>query len=270
LLVIGALVLGLLVVGAAAFAMVQSRMGSADDALVAVSEDVAFVMSIDLQHFTEGDRFDRLVAAIEPIAAESESEITTYEEALAEIDASLQEELGVNLTDDVLPWVGRSIAVSIDGVDIESEEPEGLMIAISVRDEDGAREFVEKLAAEQDTALERTAVEGASTEAYLVGEEGGMVLVENGLLLLTLDEATMERSLATMDSGDGITGDEDYVAMTDELPDDRGFRMYVSASSYDEILDKAEATLEEELVEDTPAGLWEGEVPNIAIPSGLT
>jgi hypothetical protein len=139
LLVIGALVLGLLVVGAAAFAMVQSRMGSADDALVAVSEDVAFVMSIDLQHFTEGDRFDRLVAAIEPIAAESESEITTYEEALAEIDASLQEELGVNLTDDVLPWVGRSIAVSIDGVDIESEEPEGLMIAISVRDEDGAR-----------------------------------------------------------------------------------------------------------------------------------
>ncbi len=268
LLVIGAILVAILAIGAIAYAVVQNRIGSPDDALAAIPSDVAMVMSIDLRHFSDNEGYDRMLAAMDPLLAEADAEIESVDDAIAEIDRMLEDELGVTLTDDVFPWIGRSAAFSLTDLSAveDGAEPEGVLFAASIRDEEAARDFVDKLIAGNEAEVERRTVEGASTEAYVLDLEleTGWVLVENDLLTIASDEATLVRSLAAVDSGEGVADDEAYRTVVDELPADSGVRMFMSGEFLTEAMNEAQATLED--VGETP----EVEVADFAMSMGLT
>ncbi len=227
LMVVGGVVLAAaVVVGGIWF--VQRARGDADEALRAIPADMEFVVGIDLLGFEDTEGVDRAIAAFsDELTAELETDepVETVDDLIGALEDAIAEESDIDLEEEVYPWIGRSAALGMR--DLAATTDEGvptIVAAISLRDEDGARQFVyEKLPGYIEESGEETAtvIPDEDGDILRVGsdDDAPYISVREGLLLVTSSQALLDEATATAAGGESITGNEEFAAATADVVD---------------------------------------------------
>lgn len=205
--------IALVVVFSASALAVGLLTGGALASLEAVPADVDFVVALDLLQLSDAERIDALVSAFaEPL--EDAGYIDGAEiDLFGQISEDLEDELGVNLFDDLLPWIGRSVAVAgwLPADFFTSQEPD-ILLVVTVRNRASAAEFLEQVA---DGDFEVTTMEDG--DLYVGAETVGVFWLGNDLLLAANSRVVIRDALNAR-SGESLADDEVFSSVLNELP----------------------------------------------------
>lgn len=236
-LLIGGALLSIFVIGAIAAVLVwRSFVGSAFASAEAVPPNADFVVTFDLLQVRDSDRLNRLVRAFsDPMAAHGLIEDGDLD-LLETFDNELARETGFTLTEDVIPWIGRSVtfAVWFDGFDEGPFfEPDSVHAigSVSVRDRAAATAFMNKLAefgaSESGGSIERSTLgDGDVVTVVDGGTEDVWMYVDDDLLLIAPSRADVAEALSARE-GDSILDTDSYRDIIDRLPSDRLVAIYM-------------------------------------------
>lgn len=236
---VGALVL---IVGGIALA-IRMAIGSDLGALEAIPADADVVITLDLLQLTDSERIDSLIKTFTgPL--EDAGHIDSSEVDLAgQIDEALQEEFGLTLEEDILPWVGRSVAAGIwipPDFD-DSAEPE-VLLSMSIRDTEGAAKFIRTVG----DPVEEEPLEGGTLYVPTGAEEPVVIWVGDDHLVMAQDRSTLLDGLASR-SGRSLLDDETFSETVSRLPTDRIAAVYIGPTFFEVFADAmAEAAPEEQ------------------------
>ena len=228
-------VLGFAAVAVAGVLGYRMFFGAAEDDAVALVPDDALVYGnvfLDpsmSQKRAIGDLLESFSEA--PTLDEARNELVDlFDEALAEIDASFE--------DDVDPWLGDQIAgFSMAPENLATPEVAGTPAAaflVASDDVDAAREFLEKAASESANEFSDKSYDGvdykfSEADESAVGIVAGFVVIgtEPGL-----------RAVVDVSGGDPNLGDnEEFVENTDELTEDRLATLYFDGRRLEELFE---------------------------------
>ena len=155
---LGAAALVVLVIGGGALAL-RSFLSTSVAAAEVMPPDTELFVSIDFLQFLEGDARklnDTIISMVEATGEIDAGDLRDVDGLIGEIDEALQDALGIDFSDDIRPWVGRTVAVSVSGLagDLSTMDlgylPDILMV-VETRDRDVADQFLVDFA----TGLER-------------------------------------------------------------------------------------------------------------------
>ena len=244
-LVIGGVVIGVLVAGAIGAAFAWNRVvGDAFASADYVPIDADVVVTFDLLQVRDSDRLDRLVTAFTRPAAELGYIEDGDIDVLSEIDAGLEEETGFTLTDDVIPWIGRSVSIALwfDPEDLGSENPEeiGGVVIAGVRDRAAAAQFVRNLTVtledENGSTAESSTLDGGDLTIIPTDEpdiDGVVIYLDDDVVILSPREADVRQTLAARD-GSSIRDLDLYEDTIAALPSDRLIVGYIDMQWVDD------------------------------------
>ena len=235
--IVGGVILGVVIVVAiASVAMYRNIVGDAFASTRAIPSGAQVVVTFDLLQVRDTSEIQALVDAFaEPLAATGE--IDAGFDIVEEIDGAWEEELGITLTDDVVPWLGRSASVAVwpDGSSFVETEDVQVLVSVAVRDTGAAEAFVNEVfavAVEQEGGtLETDSIDGRPSWSYYPDDEWSdpvHVMLDDDLLLAAPEEKTLRSALTASESG-GLEADEAFRNAIDRLPVDRAVAFYVSA-----------------------------------------
>ncbi len=234
----------------------RTLVGSAFASAEAVPIDADFVMTFDLLQVRDSEQVDRLIKAFTVPAAEQGMIDEADVDVLSRIDEELDNEIGMTLADDVVPWIGRSVsfAVWLEGdftfEDAEDGMPEdffGGVLVAGVRDGAGADRFIDKMARavarENDGLIESVPFrEGTLTAVTWEGDFPDnrlLMWLDGDMMIMGIAEDHIAKALDARE-GQSIADHEDFDRMMGELPSDRLVAMYVGtdwlADLYDDPL----------------------------------
>lgn len=267
--IVGGVVIALVVFAAvAAVALYRSFVGDAFAAADAVPVDAQVVVGFDLFQLRDSERLQELVDAFaEPLAAAGEIESADVD-VVETIDAGLQEEIGLDLSNDIFPWIGRSVSIAVwpTSESLLTGRPDVLLSA-AVRDADAADRFVEDLTAalagREGGVVEETTIAGeaaVSVTAPQPDAEPLVVLRTGDLLLASNSESAIERGLAAS-NGESLADDGSFQEAMGALPTDRFMSVYVAGGLFaDAVADPGLGPMTPDLgmVSDTFDGLEAG------------
>jgi len=233
----GGVILGVVIVVAiASVAMYRNLVGDPFASTRAIPRGAQVVVTFDLLQVRDTSEIQALVDAFaEPLAATGE--VDAGFDIVEEIDGAWEEEMGITLSDDVVPWVGRSASVAVwpDGSSFVETEDVQVLISVAVRDAGGAEAFVNKLfaaaVAQEGGTLATGNIDGRQTWSYTPDDEWSdpiHVMLDDDLLLAAPEEKTLRSALSASESG-GLGADEAFRNAIDRLPTDRAVAFYVSA-----------------------------------------
>ncbi len=233
----GGVILALVIVVAiASVAMYRNIVGDPFASTRAIPRGAQVVVTFDLLQVRDTSEIQALVDAFtEPLAGTGG--VDAGFDIVEEIDSAWEEELGITLTDDVVPWLGRSASVAVwpDGSSFVETEDVQVLISVAVRDAGGAEAFVNKVfaaAVEQEGGtLETGSIDGRPTWSYTPDDEWSdpiHVMLDEDLLLAAPEEKTLRSALSASESG-GLGADEAFRNAIDRLPTDRAVALYMSA-----------------------------------------
>jgi len=242
--VIGGIVVGVLAAGAVGAVIAwQTLVGSAFASAEAVPIDADFVMTFDLLQVRDSEKVDRLVQAFTVPAAELGYIEDEDIDVLERFDETLEDEIGMSLGADVVPWIGRSVSLALwfdDGLaagdvtnGIPADSVGGVLIA-GVRDGGLATgfvdDFVTAVARETDGLVEEVPFEGGTmtsvTGDALVPDEQLFMWLDGDMMIMSTNEPDISRAIAAR-GGESILDHDDYDRLISELPSDRLVAMYV-------------------------------------------
>jgi hypothetical protein len=242
---IGGVVLAVVVLVAVGAALAyRNLVGEPFAAAGAVPPDADIVISFDLLQVRDTDRVNRLVSAFaEPLAAAGEIESADVD-LLAEIDEELEAELGITLTDDVIPWIGRSVSIAV-WIPADFEGDPDVLASIAVRDRGAAEAFVEALI-DQSTVdnggtVERAQLRGG--DRWIISEQGDTVVVvwlDDDVMLLAPAMRTINRALDARE-GTSLLDEPAFNEVLAELPSDRLVTMYFGPDFFESITELTSA-----------------------------
>lgn len=224
--IVGAVVALVLIVGGAAFA-IRTLLGGGLDSLQAIPDDVDVVLMVDLLALTDSERFEALITTFaEPM--EDAGYIESSEiDVMGQIDEALEEELDLDIEEDIIPWVGRSISLGVWAPpDLETAGTPDSVFSMTIRDKDAAGEFLLTL---DDTMQAEPIGDG---EVYTSGDDAAVAWVGDELLLFATDRSVLRSALDARESG-SIMDDETFTSVVERLPDDRLAAAYVSTDFID-------------------------------------
>lgn len=243
---VGGLILVVLIVAAVAASVVwKGRNGDPFASARSIPATMDYVMTFDALALSDSERLQSFVDAF-AVPMVDAGVIDSYpNDLVAAIDETMAEESGFTLTDDLLPWVGRSI--SIAGTVPEVGDPYGydidfsFVISADVRDEAAAAAFVAKVidkVGEED--IQVTAAEIAGQPGYLFvepEEEPAIALVLTGESLLVGIEGDVAAAIEAKNAGLSMADDGEFVETMSRLPEERMVAFYVAPSAFDSLLD---------------------------------
>ena len=224
------MILGVVIVVAiASVAMYRNLVGDAFASTRAIPRGAQVVVTFDLLQVRDTSEIQALVDAFaEPLAGTGE--VDAGFDIVEEIDGAWEEEMGITLSDDVVPWVGRSASVAVwpDGSSFVETEDVQVLISVAVRDAGGAEVFVNKLfaaaVAQEGGTLATGNIDGRQTWSYTPDDEWSdpiHVMLDDDLLLAAPEEKTLRSALSASESG-GLGADEAFRNAIDRLPTDQG------------------------------------------------
>jgi hypothetical protein len=222
----------LVVVFSASALAVGLLTGDAVASLEAVPSDVDFVVTLDLLQLSDAERIDALVSAFaEPL--EDAGYIDSAEiDLFGQISEDLEDELGVNLFDDLLPWIGRSVTVAgwLPADFFTSPDPD-ILLVVTVRNRDAAAEFLEQVA---DGDFEITTMEDG--DLYVGTETVGVFWLGDDLLLAANSRVVIRDALNAR-SGESLADDEVFSSVLNELPAEPLLTFFAGPGIVDSIAD---------------------------------
>ncbi len=206
-------------IGLAALSWATGRAKGIDDAaLQAIPADAPIVISIDLAEVVDGGRFERLFNTIGAQLPAGVEGPRTWEELLVASD----DQGGVSLKSDVLPWLGRSSAIAFFPTD--GGNSADFVTVVAVRDRDAAKAFIDKSTADQGTTA-------TTVDAGLEwSDDTGVFLLTDDLVMYSETRTKIDAALAAID-GESIADVSNYRDAVAELPDSRFFTAYLDTDA---------------------------------------
>ena len=194
----------------------------------------------------------RIVEAFQEILDEAEVEFDSEEpeQLLEDIDKQLFEELGMTVSDDILPWLGPNVGFGLLDITVETIENEDVpnfIIALSVRDKEAADQFLQKLidVYEEDTgdivlSSEYKGVQTFVLDSDFEDEQFAFARASEALILATNLEL-LTHAIDAQD-GDNLASNSAFKETMAQLPQSRIISAYISGDFYNTFL----ATLAED------------------------
>ena len=204
--------------------------GTFDAAAEAMPEDTSLYVGVNMLGATP-DQLDRV---IRPFADALEMDQTSWDELIQEIDRYLGEQMDVTLTDDVVPWIGQYLGISVFDIQLDNNEnPVSLIIAIESRNNNAADEFLRKL---------RDSIENSSQEIVHESEYQGITIYvhqpETGtgvafcrsgsLVLFSLEENDLHTAIDAQ-KGRSMVDNNRYRDMIKKMPGKRIATFYLTS-----------------------------------------
>ena len=242
--VVGGIILVAVVAAAIAGTLIwRGRNGDPFASARSIPADMDFVITFDAVGLGDSERLQGLVDAFaEPLVASGEIDEYPDDLVLA-IDEAMSETSGFTLTDDILPWIGRSVslAVRVPDVDVDTYQVEELsgLLSADVRDTEKASDFLDKVLDElADNGVEVAAASVGGFPGYRWEEDGisiALVLTDSALLLGI--ESDVVSAIEARDAGLSIAEDAVFQDTMERLPSERMVAVYVASSAVDGFID---------------------------------
>ena len=147
------------------------------------------------------------------------------------IDESAAEEgVDISFAEDIEPWIGDRAVIGITSVasleesvvgeaaGVSSEDPD-FVIAIEATDESLARDAIDRIIAAEEPGEVEEAEVGGQTVKRVLGDEGGLALVDGSVVMGGTD-AALEAAFSAHE-GESLAEQEEYEAGFEGLPSER-------------------------------------------------
>ncbi len=238
----GAAALVVLVIGGGALAL-RSFLSTSVAAAEVMPAGTEIFVSIDFLQFIEGDARklnDTVMSMIE--AATDEVGVTDVDDLVARMDDALEEALGVDFTDDIRPWIGRTVSLAVSGFDdlVTGDVPDVLLV-VETRDPGSTDAFLDDFAAGLERATNVTVVEDthAGVPIFVVLDPADMdeplVFGRVDSVVVMGTRKAVEGAIAVQ-PGDSLADSERFVSVMDALPPDRVVTFFADGSLFSEAL----------------------------------
>jgi hypothetical protein len=236
----GVLVLGCLCVAAVAVAIFVFDVGGLKCRLLGGCDLIGEVMPAGSQMYMQIDFLqltsEDATAIINTfIDAADDPDIRSIEDAIEEMDESLDEEINMTFTDDIEPWLGQFAGIALFDFNMnEFGEPDTdrWVAAIETRDTGLADQFIEdlidNLEREQDIRFDDRDYEGVTVyegedefgETFAIARSKSMVFISD-------DPDNIKDAIDTQSSGEALADDPGFKAAMGALPSDRAMTIYI-------------------------------------------
>jgi hypothetical protein len=222
--------------------LIDRLTGRYDAAMTAMPPDTKFYIGFDLRNVSP-NKLDRV---IKPFASKVEgAEIQEYEDLLKQIDEGLEQDLGITLTDDVIPWIGQYVGLGVleldmQGVDLfgySGTEPEvHMVVALEARNRAGADAFLSKIGdywTREHDLQSRTLEHGGATITYWPAEDPSELLAYARVRGLVIIGQYADDVGLAIDAyrGDSLADDPAYRDLVGDLHKDRGLTMFTTGTA---------------------------------------
>ncbi len=215
------------------FGWLWGRRGGAAEVMPA---NTVIYLSLDISEIESNDELDSLLAVF---ADATGDDVESLGDFLDQVDQEMEDDFGITLSDDVLPWIGASVGLGLieteEGSFIENGESDWLL-ALEVRDSALADDFVDKLVDEFEDPDE-DAEEGI-TILNVYGSQVAIGMADDFVLIGSTEDVVQEAQ--EIQSGDALWGNRGYRKVTRQLPHDRLFSMYVNSEIYNSLFESLE------------------------------
>src|SRR3989304_5454548 len=105
-------------------------------------------LSIDLLQLTGEDTTGALVETIRAVLERLGEDVNDPDDLIADLDDALRASAGFDFSNDIRPWIGRTVGVGVLGGNwdpMDYTSTPDVLVAVEVRNDDEAREFLETL-----------------------------------------------------------------------------------------------------------------------------
>lgn len=235
---------GIVVVGGGAALAALHWLTNTDQGVAErIPADAGIYIGIDALRLQDEDTKALMSTITEMVANATDDASTTS--TFAAVDQALQDEFGFDFSNDIKPWVGRSMAffaMPFDDFDpaMSSFDPnlEGAFV-VQVRDADRADAFLQKAV----VAL------AGNEEELLQTEYSGVIVYENETLalvhvdgIMAIGDPSSVHRIIDLQPADSLAEQAMFVASTEQLPADRLLTVYVSDNFFGALADPLSAS----------------------------
>jgi hypothetical protein len=236
-LLVGAILAVLIAAAVAGTVLWRGRNGDPFGSARALPANMDFVVTFDALELSDSARLQRFVDAFAGPMYDAGVIAEPPGDIVAAIDRTIDEGVGMTLSDDILPWIGRSVSIAGTVPDVASsivDEPAfDIIVSAEVRDDAAAQAFVEKvvqLAADMGETVTRI---GDDPLTYRFGRDGfgaeALVLTDDYVLFGLED--TVVAAEETIDGGPSLADSGTFRDTMDRLPSDRMVSVYLSGDT---------------------------------------
>lgn len=222
--------------------LLDKASGLRDEAAGAMPPGVGLYAEIDLINFSE----ETLTEFSQPfVAALAEPGVDDLGGGIERLDAMLAEEIGLTLSDDVRPWLGRSVGVGLTELAVLPDgrlDRAGWLLVAGTQDRGAADDFLDKLGRQlsERTGGEPTASDyrGRTITGFGPDEAlplGGLAFSRSGgQVIIGSDEATV-RAAIDAQQGESLADSDVFQSLTGSLPAERGLTLYADQEQVPEL-----------------------------------
>jgi hypothetical protein len=215
----------LVTVGGGALVAHSWLSATSQAAAEAIPASVDMYVGIDLVRLQSGETKDVIDALARAASPGSDAPIDA---AIDQLDQMFEDELGVTFTDDIAPWLGRTIGVGIQipiTDDVMATQPD-VVVAIEVRDDAKADAFLDALVARDPSEF----VELSSDQGRLWADSTGTAKLWHTEGMLVVGTAALMDYAMVMVPSSSLAADPTFQTLTSQLPPSRTATVFVDGS----------------------------------------
>jgi len=229
--------------------------------------DTGVYFSVDLLQLTGEETTGALIDTVRGVLGRLGEDVNDPQDLIADLDAELQASAGFDFSNDIRPWIGRTIGVGVLGGrwdPMDSATTPDVLIAVEVRNEGKARDFLETFrasAGREGISLMPTRYEGVDLLSWAEAGTQASIGVSDGMLLAGTAGA-VQRGIDAQ-NGASLADNPSFAAATESLPESRLFTGWMDGGFYKTIYesllttDFAPTSPDIDLAQDLLDG-WEG------------
>ena len=198
--------------------------------------DTSVYFSIDLLQLTGENTTGALVDTVRGVLERLGEDVADPDDLIADLDAELRTSTGFDFSNDIQPWIGRTIGLGVLDGDWDPSDyastPDAL-IAVEVRNEGKAADFLLTLQgslARDGIVLIPSTYQGVELLTWTEGDTGAAIALSDGTFLAGTTRA-VQRGIDAQ-SGTSLADNPDFEKATASLPDGRLFTGWIDAGFY--------------------------------------
>ena len=231
----------LALVGGGGFFALQAFTAVSQAPAASMPPDTDIYFSVDLLQLTGEDTTGALVDTIRGVLGRLGEDVNDPADLIADLDAELQASAGFDFSNDIRPWIGRTIGVGVlsggwDPMDYTTTPD--VLVAVEVRNDSEAIDFLESFrtaAAGEGFVLIPTTYGDVDLLAWTDAGTDAAIGVSNGMLLAGTTRA-VQRGIDAQ-HGTSLADNPAFTEATESLPDKRLFTGWIDASFYRALYD---------------------------------
>ena len=216
--------------------LLNRLFGGSDPVAKAAPVDTTAYASVNLLN-VDTDKIQSLVSVFEEAYTDYMDEPVNLAKDLEEQLNDDLEEFGINLEEDVLPWIGRSAGAGLLDVQFDSygyPETADYFVAIETRDRDAADAFLLKLtdgiSESWDVGIDTSTY--LDTTIYIVDDPyEELAFARYGNLVIMANSEDSIEQVIDASEGDSLADDPVYRDMIGQLPKERMLTFYLPGSA---------------------------------------